>query len=88
MIKIVTSSICPYCSMAKDLISSLWFEYEEVMVEMWSPRLMEIVQKTGMMTVPQIFVWEVSKDNLLWGYSDIQALHDEWKLIELLKKAS
>ena len=87
-IKIVTSSICPYCTMAKDLISSLWFEYEEVVVEMWTSELMDIVQKTGMMTVPQIFIWEVSKENLLWGYTDIEALHNEGKLVDLFKKAS
>ena len=88
MITIVTGSMCPYCSMAKDLITSLWFEYEEKVAEIWTSELMEIVQKTGLMTVPQIFNWEISKENLLWGYSDIEALHNDGKLLELLKKSS
>jgi glutaredoxin len=46
---------------------------------------MEIVQVSGMRTVPQIFNGEVTSENLLWGYSDVKSLHDQWKLLELLK---
>jgi glutaredoxin len=38
-----------------------------------------------MRTVPQIFHGEIKSENLLWGYSDVKALHDQWKLLELLK---
>lgn len=88
MINIVTSSSCPYCSMAKNLITSLWFKYNEKVLEMGSPELMTIVRSTGLMTVPQIFAWEISKEKLLGWYSEIEALHNEWKLEEILKKAS
>lgn len=86
MIKIVCTSVCPYCDMAKNLITSLWFEYQEINVDNEPQKLREIVSITQMMTVPQIFVWDISKENLLWWYSDIKALHDEWKLISLLTK--
>ncbi len=84
MITIVSSSICPYCSMAKQLITQLWFEYTEKTVEMWSPELMEVVQITWLMSVPQIFAWEISKENLLGGYDDINKLNKEWKLTDIL----
>jgi len=88
MITVVSSSVCPYCTMAKELITSLWFEYEEVLVEFWSDELNEIIQKTWMMTVPQVFAWKISKENLLGWYTDILDLQNEDKLVEILKKAS
>ena len=32
MITIVSSEVCPYCTMAKNLITDLGFEYSEVKV--------------------------------------------------------
>jgi len=87
MITIVTSTTCPYCTAAKSLITSLGFEYKEKIIELWSDELMEIVRKTWLMTVPQIFAWEISKENLLWGFSDIESLNNEWKLEDVLKNA-
>ncbi len=87
MITIVTSENCPYCSAAKDLINSLWFEYKEKVVDLWSDDLRSIVQTTWMMTVPQVFVWDISRDNLLGWYTDIKALNDEWKLVSMLEKS-
>ena len=42
---------------------------------------MEIVQKTPMRTVPQIFVG----DTFLGGYTDVAALHAEGKLLPMLE---
>ena len=80
MITIVSSNICPYCSAAKQLLDSKWVEYTEKTVQMWSPELMEIVQKTGLMTVPQIFNWEIARENLLGWYSEISELERNGKL--------
>ena len=76
--------MCPYCQMAKQLLSDLWATYEEKIVEMWSDELMEIVRTTGMMTVPQIFNWDISKENLLGGYSEIAELHKQGKLESII----
>jgi glutaredoxin 3 len=73
MIKIVSKNICPYCVMAKELISSLWFDYEEIDVSDGPDKLREIIQISMMMTVPQIYDSEIKK------------LHDEWKLVDILK---
>lgn len=84
MITIITKDYCPYCTMAKNLIKSLWFEYIELDITNNQEKLEEIVQISRMMTVPQIFVWEIKSENLLWGYSDILMLQENWKLIEKL----
>lgn len=86
MITIYSKDYCPYCSAAKDLIHSLWFEYQEVDVSDDPDTYAKIRSISGLMTVPQIFNWDISKENCLWGYSDIKKLHDEWKLKDLLKK--
>lgn len=85
MIKIITKDHCPFCLLAKELISSLWFEYEEIDVSNDQEKLIEIVNISQMRTVPQIYVWEITKENLLWWYSDVKALNDEWILIDRLK---
>jgi len=87
MITIITKDYCPYCTMAKNLISSLWFEYTEVDITDDSQKLREIVQISRMMTVPQIFAWEIKTENLLWWYSDILTLNEKWLLIEKLKNS-
>ncbi len=86
MITIVSKDNCPYCVMAKNLIKDLWFDYIEI--DVWDDytKLLEIVAETQMRTVPQIFSWEAKKQNLLWWYSDIKKLYDEWKLIEKLQE--
>lgn len=86
MITIVTREDCPYCIMAKDLISFLWFEYKEIDITGDSEKTMEISQISQMRTVPQIFNGDISRENLLGGYSDIKKLNDEWELIWLLSK--
>lgn len=88
MITIFTKDYCPYCSAAKELIKNLGFEYQEVDVTNDTDKFIEIRNFSGMMTVPQIFAWELSRENCLGGYSDIKKLHDEGKLLERLKRAS
>lgn len=73
MITIYTKDYCPYCVQAKNLLSALGLNYTEVDVTNDQEKLMEIVQKSRMRTVPQIFVG----DNCLGGYTDIAALHEE-----------
>lgn len=85
MITIVSSDVCPYCVAAKQLLTSLGYVYEEKIVNMWSPELMEVVQTTWMMTVPQIFAGEISRENLIWGYTELVQLQTDGKLEEKLQ---
>lgn len=84
MVTIYTKDYCPYCTQAKNLLKSLNIEFKEVDVTNDSEILMEIVQKSRMRTVPQIFVGETC----LGGYTDIAALHEEGKLIPKIEELS
>lgn len=78
MLTLYTKSYCPYCVLAKNLLNSIWAPYEEVDVTKNQELLMQIVAKSWMRTVPQIFV----DDTCLGGYTDIVALHERWELVE------
>ena len=56
MITIYTKDYCPYCVRAKNLLDSLGANYEEVDITSTPEVIMELAKKSGMRTVPQIFV--------------------------------
>lgn len=70
-VKIYTTSYCPYCVRAKDLLTSLDVAYEEVDVTENDELRQEIIKKHNWMTVPAIFIG----DELIGGYDDLNALH-------------
>lgn len=86
MITIVTSTMCPYCDMAKQLLDSLGYKYENIDYTWQFEKVVELSEKTWMRTIPQIFNWEIDKENLIGGYSELKALYDAWKLEETLNK--
>jgi glutaredoxin 3 len=69
-ILIYTKSYCPYCDRAKALLQRKGASYEEISVEGDEKLYSELKQKTGLMTVPQIFI----NDELIGGYTDLAAL--------------
>ena len=69
---------CPYCVLAKNLLTSLGAEYEEIDITATPGLIMDLVKRSGMRTVPQIFLW----DTCLGGYTDIAALHEKGELME------
>lgn len=70
-VKVYTTSYCPYCVRAKDLLSSLDVAYEEIDVTENDELRQEIIKKHNWMTVPAIFIGE----ELIGGYDDLNALH-------------
>lgn len=80
MLTLYTKDYCPYCVMAKNLLTSIGATYAEVDVTNNQDVLMEIVRKSGMRTVPQIFFGE----ECLGGYTDIAGLHADGKLVAKL----
>lgn len=81
MVTIYSKDYCPYCVMAKNLLKNLDIPFEEIDITR-SPEIMEeLMKKSRMMTVPQIFVG----DKCLGGYDDINALHKKGELVELCK---
>jgi GrxC family glutaredoxin len=69
-IQIYTKSYCPYCDRAKALFKNKGVTFEEISVESDPELYSQLKQKTGMMTVPQIFI----NDELIGGYTDLAEL--------------
>jgi len=75
-----TTRICPYCQMAKRLLSTKGIAPEEVRVDE-SPEIREaMMARTGRRTVPQIFVGETH----VGGFDELAALERAGKLDALL----
>lgn len=79
-VMIYSKSYCPYCDRAKALFKSKGVAYEEIMLDDKDDEFTALKQKTGMMTVPQIFI----NDTLVGGYTDLAALDREGKLDPML----
>lgn len=78
---IYSKSYCPYCDRAKALMKAKGQAYEEINVESDDKLYSELKAKTGLMTVPQIFI----NDKLIGGFTDLKALDDQGGLDPLLK---
>lgn len=66
---IYTTKTCPYCKMAKELLTQKGIKYEERIIEFGSEELINLVKQTKQRTVPQIFFGE----EFIGGYDDLQA---------------
>lgn len=83
-VTVYTKRNCPYCVRAKALLSSKGVAYEEVSVEGDDALRAWLVEKSGQMTVPQVFVGARS----LGGFSDLDALDREGRLEPILRGES
>ena len=79
-VRVYTKQNCPFCVRAKRLLDRKGVRYEEVSVEGKDDLRTWLVEKSGQMTVPQIFVGERS----LGGFSDIDALDRAGELDPIL----
>lgn len=77
---IYSRSICPYCDMAKNLLSSKGYEYEEKNAEEYSEEFIENAQKYGHMTVPMIFIG----DEFVGGFDQLHLLNTNNRLDEMI----
>lgn len=72
--------LCPYCMMARRLFKNKGVQYKEISVS-WNRKLWDdMEQKSGGITVPQIFI----NEEPLGGYDEIAALDREGKLDQIL----
>jgi glutaredoxin 3 len=82
MITIFSKDYCPYCSAAKGFIESIGREYEEIDMTHHREKMLELVQISGMMTVPQIFDGEIKKENLIGGYDDMLRKYEAGEIFQ------
>lgn len=67
---IYTKKICPYCDRAKELFQRKGVTYEEIGIDNRPEDYAALKERTGLMTVPQIFI----NSELIGGYTDLAAL--------------
>jgi glutaredoxin 3 len=79
-ITLYTTDYCPYCTAAKALFKAKNLPYQEINVSGDSEKRRWLVEKTGQMTVPQIFIGELS----VGGFDDVNALNAQGQLDALL----
>ena len=73
MAKVVmySTGVCPFCVMAERLLRSKGVaEIEKIRVDLEPQRRVEMMERTGRRTVPQIYVG----DRHVGGYDDLAAL--------------
>lgn len=84
-VKIYTTTLCPYCHMAKELLRSKCVHYEEIDVTGKAALRAEMrAMAGGRNTVPQIWIGECH----VGGCDDLMCLERAGKLDPLLAKAS
>jgi glutaredoxin 3 len=79
-VTIYTTSWCPYCRAATDLLRKKGVAFEEIDVERTPGARSEMIAKAGRTSVPQIF----AGDRHLGGCDDLYALDGAGKLDALL----
>jgi len=79
-IVIYTRDSCPYCVMAKKLLQSKGVEWTEINIEAEAGRRDEMIERSGRMTIPQIFIGETH----VGGFDDLSAMESAGELDLLL----
>ena len=80
-VTIYTTDFCPYCNRAKDLLKQKGIPFKEVNVTHNSKLRDELEEKTGMMTVPMIFI----DDECIGGSDELHVLEASGELDKKLK---
>jgi glutaredoxin 3 len=79
-----STAVCPYCIMAERLLKSKGIDdIEKIRIDLEPQQRVEMMQKTGRRTVPQIYIG----DTHVGGFDDLNALERAGKLDALLKSA-
>ena len=82
-IEIYTNGWCPYCHRAKRLLDQKGVEYQEFLIDQEPGRRAEMIQRSGRLTVPQIFIGETH----VGGSDDLVRADKSGELDHLLEKA-
>ena len=77
-----STGVCPFCQMAERLLRSKGVSaIAKIRVDLEPGRRVEMMEKTGRRTVPQIYIG----DTHVGGYEDLAALDRTGRLDELLR---
>ncbi len=83
-LKVYTGENCPYCVRAKALLKERGIAFEEVKLG-WDDDAAwdELSKKSGLQTIPQIFIVASEGDKLIGGYTELAALDAQDQLASL-----
>ena len=79
-ITVYSTDPCAFCARAKALLKARGLEFEEINLARDPAGRIELAQRTGMMTFPQVLI----DGRLLGGYTEVQRAADNGELDELL----
>lgn len=80
-VKVYSTSVCPYCVRAKQLLERKGIAYTEINLSNEAPEVrVELMERTRHRTVPQIFI----NDQFIGGFDDLYQLDREGKLDQLI----
>ena len=77
---VYTTDPCPYCARVKQLLGARGIEYTEINMARDAAGRAELVQKTGMMTFPQVLIG----GEVVGGFQETLAADQSGRLRELL----
>ena len=81
-ITMYSTAVCPYCVRAERLLRAKGVtDIDKIRVDLDTARRIEMVQRTGRRTVPQIFIG----DTHVGGCDDLMALDQRGGLLPLLQ---
>ncbi len=76
-----TTGFCPYCKMAESLLRAKGVQsIEKIRIDLEPEQRVEMMDKTGRRTVPQIYIGEIH----VGGYDDLAQLDRKGELSVLL----
>ncbi|OJX12396.1 MAG: glutaredoxin 3 [Caedibacter sp. 37-49] len=81
-ILVYSTPVCPYCTLAKNLLERKGLKFKEIDVSDPQDRLALIEKAGGRKTVPQIFINDIH----VGGYDDLASLEKSGGLDALLQK--
>jgi glutaredoxin 3 len=70
-IEVYSTNDCPWCVRAKALLESKGLDYAEIDISADTDRALEMVQRSGRRSVPQIVI----DDEPIGGFVELSALH-------------
>jgi glutaredoxin 3 len=78
---VYSTTYCPYCVRAKQLLERKEVAYQEIMVDRDPEHMQEMMERSQRRTVPQIFINEQS----IGGYDELAQLDRKGELDSLLE---
>ncbi|MCJ8145984.1 glutaredoxin 3 [Acinetobacter sp. A3.8] len=82
---VYSTSVCPYCVRAKQLLERKGVAYKEINLSTEAPEVrIELMQRTNHRTVPQIFI----NDEFIGGFDQLYALERDGQLDSKLNASS